>query len=195
MPSRTIPLGGIERYLAPGERVAHISRRHPIVLAKAFFVWLITLLAIGLISFFITRNHPIPIVDTIALGLGILMTIYLAFKYLEWWKVRYVITEQRVLLIEGIFATKVTAVSLSRVTETSFSRSLAGRVLGYGDLKLDSASEHLKLETLQFLPHPEAQYRLVASLLIQSQEADRGGARRVVDPSEESTGPLPPVVP
>jgi uncharacterized membrane protein YdbT with pleckstrin-like domain len=183
---------GVHRYLAPGEKVVLVCRRHPIVLAKAFVVWLGTLLVLGFVSFVLTQSDPIPLVDTIALWASLAMTLYLAFKWLHWWMDRYVITSERVLLVEGIFAIKVSAVSLSRVTETSFSRSLWGRLLGYGDLKLDSPGEQLGLATLKQLPKPEAIYRLVASLLIRSREADTG--RVAYDPSEENTGPLPPVV-
>jgi hypothetical protein len=85
----------------------------------------------------------------------------------------------------------VSSVSLSRISETSFARTLPGRLLGYGDLKLDAPGEQLGLATLRYLPKPEALYRLVTSL-IRSQERD--GRSRVYDPREENTGPLPPVV-
>jgi len=65
-------------------------------------------------------------------------------------------------------------------------------MLGYGDLKLDSAGEQLGMATLRYLPKPEALYRLVNSLLIRSREAQRSGPP--ADPREETTGPLPPVV-
>jgi uncharacterized membrane protein YdbT with pleckstrin-like domain len=163
-----------------------------VVLAKPVAIWLLTILALGAISFVLTQGDPIPWVDAVALWAGVAVSLYLAFKYLQWWKDRYVITDQRVLLVEGIFAIKVTAVSLSRVTETSFARSLWGRMLGYGDLKLDSPGEQLGMATLRYLPKPEALYRLVNSLLIRSREAQRSGPP--ADPSEENTGPLPPVV-
>lgn len=192
MAERTPSSRGVHRYLAPGEQIAYVCRRHPVVLAKPLALWLLTILGLGAISFIVTQGDPIPVVDTIALGVGVAVTLYLGFRYIQWWKDRYVMTDQRVLLIEGIFAIKVSAVSLSRVTETSFARSVWGRMLGYGDLKLDSAGEQLGLATLRYLPKPDALYRLVTSLLIRSREAR--DSRPSADPSEENTGPLPPVV-
>lgn len=183
---------GVQRYLAPGEQIVHVCRRHPVVLAKPIALWLLTILGLGAVSFIITQGDPIPLVDTIALWVGVAVTLYLGVKFLQWWKDRYVMTDQRVLLIEGVFAIKVQSVSLSRVTETSFARGVWGRMLGYGDLKLDSAGEQLGLATLRYLPKPDALYRLVTSLLIQSRESQRSGPP--ADPSEENTGPLPPVV-
>lgn len=186
------------RFLAPGEEIRSISRRHIVVLVKPFSVWLLTLLAVASISFLLTQDSPVPILDTVGLGIAVTVTLYAAFKLLQWWKDRYVITDQRVLLIEGIIAIKVSAVSLSRVTETSFGRSLWGRMFGYGDLKLDSAGEQLGLATLRYLPQPDSQYRLITSLLIQSREAEAGRGHRSQryssDPSEENTGPLPPII-
>jgi hypothetical protein len=183
---------GVHRYLAPGEKVILVCRRHVVVLAKSFFLWLATLLVLGFVSLVLTAGDPIPVVDVLALWASLAMTLYLAFRWLHWWMDRYVITSQRALLVEGIFAIKVSAVSWSKVTETRFGRSLWGRLFGYGDLKLDSPGEPLGLATLSHLPKPEAIYRLVSSLLIRWQEAERSPA--VYDPSEENTGPLPPVV-
>ena len=183
---------GVHRYLAPGEKVILVSRRHVVVLAKPFLLWLATLLVLGFVTLVLTEGNPIPVVDVVAAWASLAMTLYLVFRGLHWWMDRYVITSQRALLVEGIFATKVSAVSLSKVTETSFSRSLWGRLFGYGDLKLDSPGEPLGLATLSHLPKPEAIYRLVSSLLIRSEEAER--RRAAYDPSEENTGPLPPIV-
>jgi uncharacterized membrane protein YdbT with pleckstrin-like domain len=188
---RTPSSRGVHRYLAPGEHIAYVCRRHPVVLAKPLALWLLTILGLGAISFIVTQGDPVPVIDTVALWAGVAVTLYLGVKYLQWWKDRYVMTDQRVLSIEGIFAIKVSAVSLSRVTETSFARNVWGRMLGYGDLKLDSAGEQLGLATLRYLPKPDALYRLVTSLLIRSREDQ---TRHSADPSEENTGPLPPVV-
>lgn len=185
-------LRGARRYLAPGERVVHICRRHPVVLVRPFMVWLAAVLFIGLVSFVLTSVDPIPVVDTVAQWTALAVTVYLGFKYLQWRQDLYVVTDQRVLLIAGILSIKVSSVSLARVSETSFARSLWGRLLGYGDLLLDAPGERLTLTTLRYLPKPEALYRLVTSL-IRSQEQDQG-PRRVYDPREENTGPLPPVV-
>ncbi len=183
-------LRGVSRYLAPGERILRTTRRHPVLLMKPVLIWLGTLLAVGLISFVLTEGNPIPFVDQVTLYLSVAMTGYLVYKATVWWKSYYVITDERVLLLEGILSVKVSAVRLARVAETSFSRSILGRVFGYGDLKLDAAGEQLKLATLTYLPRAEEVYRLVTSLLLGEPEPEP----EPYDPGEETTGPLPPVV-
>lgn len=183
-------LRGVSRYLAPGERILRTTRRHPVLLLKPVLIWLGTLIAVGLISFVLTEGNPIPFVDQLNLYLSLAMTGYLVYKAMVWWRSFYVVTDERVLLLEGILSVKVSAVRLARVTETSFSRSILGRVFGYGDLKLDAAGEQLSLAALTYLPRAEEVYRQVTSLLLGEDEPEP----QPYDPGEETTGPLPPVV-
>lgn len=182
-------LRGTDRYLAPGERILLTTRRHPVLLLKPVLKWILTLLAVGLISFVLTEGRPIPILDQIVLWLALVMTAYTAYRVMSWWRTFYVVTDERVLLLRGIVSVNVTAVRLARVTETSFSRSVWGRILGYGELKLDTAADQMNLATLTYLPRPAEAYRLVTSLLLGEYEEPEP-----YDPGEEVTGPLPPVV-
>jgi uncharacterized membrane protein YdbT with pleckstrin-like domain len=184
-------LRGAHRFLAPGERILRTIRRHPVLMVKPIVLWIMTLLVVGLISFVITEGNPIPVVDQIVLVLALAVTAYTAYKVLDWWKSYYVVTDERVLLLRGILSVNVSAVRLARVTETRFVRSVWGRILGYGALKLDSAGEQLGLASLEYLPRAEEVYRLVTSLLL-GEELDP--EPEPYDPGEETTGPLPPVV-
>jgi hypothetical protein len=96
-----------------------------------------------------------------------------------------------VLLLEGLISVNVSAVRLARVAETSFNRSIFGRIFGYGDLKLDAAGEQLSLASLTYLPRAEEIYRLITRLLLGEDDREP----EPYDPGEETTGPLPPVVP
>lgn len=189
--SKAPRLRGTDRYLAPGERILLTTRRHPVLLVKPILGWLLSLLAVGLISFVITEGNPIPIVDQFTLLAALAMTAYTAYRVLVWRRTYYVITDERVLLLKGLVSVDVTAVRLARVTETSFSRSVLGRILGYGTLTLDTAGERLNLASLTHLPRADQAYRLVTSLLL-GELVERDP--QPYDPSEETTGPLPPVV-
>lgn len=184
-------LRGASRFLAPGERVLRTIRRHPVLMVKPIALWLATLIVVGLISFVITEGSPIPVVDQTVLILALAMTAYTGYKVADWWRSYYVITDERVLLLRGILSVSVSAVRLARVTETRFVRSVWGRILGYGELKLDSAGEQLSLASLDYLPRAEEVYRLVTSLLLGEQFEPEP---EPYDPGEETTGPLPPVV-
>lgn len=182
-------LRGASKYLAPGERVLLTTRRHPVVLVKPVALWLVALLVLSSISMFVTEGNPIVFVDQAVLWLSLAVTAYLLVLGLIWWKSTYVVTDERVLLLQGLLSVNVSSVRLARVTETSFNRSVLGRILGYGDLKLDAAGEQLSLATLSRLPRAGEVYRLITSLLLGEPDAEP----RHLDPGEETTGPLPPV--
>lgn len=182
-------LRGASKYLAPGEQVLLTTRRHPVVLVKPLAIWLATLFVLGSISMVITESNPIVFVDRAVLWLSLAVTAYTIVPGLIWWKSSYVVTDERVLLLQGLLSVNVSSVRLARVTETSFNRSVLGRILGYGDLKLDAAGEQLSLATLSRLPRAGEVYRLVTSLLLGEPDSEP----RHLDPGEETTGPLPQV--
>lgn len=184
----------MSRYLAPGEEVIHVCRRHPVVMVKPVLSWLLGVAAVGVGAVWLTQSTGMQVIDSVAVWVFALLTAVLAFRYLQWHRERYLITSKRVLQLHGIVAVQVAGVSLARVTETSFSRSLTGRLLGYGELKLDSAGEQLGLATLDYLPHPEEVYRLVSAQLFADHHR-APAAQTIVDPSERDTGELPPVEP
>lgn len=205
---RLSPSGGIERYLAHGERVVLVLRRHSVVLGWAVGLWLGAIaagLGLGLLSGTLKGWH----LGTIGGWLVLAGAAVLAFKAWGWWVARYVITDQRVLLVDGVVGRRVRAVPLSKVTHTDFRKSFLGRLMGYGDLALDSPGSQMGLRELTSIPKPDEIYRLVVSLVAGGSGA--GGVRRGItpnpgldvrpvvnnspsDPSTEDTGPLPRLI-
>lgn len=189
---------GIDRYLSPAERVIHSCRRHPVVLFKPIVYWLGSLIAGTAIGFLISPRRSDSMADSIAGWMVLIFTAYALAKTLQWWMARYVITDQRVLLVEGILRVRVSAIPLAKVTDTTFSRSLLGRIFGYGDLLLDSPGEHPGISTLTSLPRPDELYRLIASLVVgriwernPNNDVRVSGFRQADD---DDTGPLPRVI-
>ncbi|MEX2587322.1 MAG: PH domain-containing protein [Actinomycetota bacterium] len=195
MPLTSRTSRSLARYLAPGERVVHLCRRHPVLLLRPALVWLLSVVVVGMAAAWLSRSTGLYMVDAAGLWIFLALTLVLGYRILRWYRERYVITNQRVLLLEGIVSIKVSGVALARVTETSYVRSVWGRLLGYGELKLDSPGEQLGLATLRYLPQPDYVYRLVSSLLYPDEGPRRSGAPTVVDPSERDTGELPPAGP
>ncbi len=54
----------------------------------------------------------------------------------------YVLTDRRVLKQEGLLARTSKDAYLDQVNNVEHSQTLAGRIFGYGDLEIDTASEH-----------------------------------------------------
>jgi uncharacterized membrane protein YdbT with pleckstrin-like domain len=76
--------------------------------------------------------------------LVIAIVVYAAFvvvKYLTWTYTHFVLTDRRVISRSGIVSKKGTEVPLDRVNNIDFSQGLFERVIGAGDLSIESAGK------------------------------------------------------
>jgi Bacterial PH domain len=93
---------------------------------------------------------------------------------------------------------------MSKATDMSFHRSLAGRMLGFGDFVVESAGKDQVLHTIDHVPYPEQLYLVVCGRIFkdptdQEQQFDPGGPLlddddgllegQPNDPYNGSTGP------
>lgn len=60
---------------------------------------------------------------------------------LRWSRTYFVVTSQRVIFREGVLARRGVEIPLERVNNVNFAQSIIERVLGAGDLLIESASE------------------------------------------------------
>ena len=156
------------RYLTPGERLIYTSRRHTVMLAGSFAVFVVAL-ALGLFLGAESYRRPTYHLGQIGAGITLLGTLYLGWRAGQWSLTRYVITNQRILLIEGLVARRITALPLRLVIDTTYRRTIGGRLLGYCDLELN-LSGHPGLRSLTRIPNADRVYSLILRLLSGSQE-------------------------
>jgi uncharacterized membrane protein YdbT with pleckstrin-like domain len=64
------------------------------------------------------------------------------WPFLKWVTTRYVLTNRRVVIRNGVFARSGRDIPLTRVNDVSFRHSLVDRMLGCGTLTIESAGEH-----------------------------------------------------
>lgn len=60
---------------------------------------------------------------------------------LIWWNEQYIVTNRRVIQTEGIINKHVIDSSLEKVNDVVLNQSVWGRILGYGDVEILTASE------------------------------------------------------
>ena len=78
----------------------------------------------------------------IFLGAGLLLiAIYSIRPLLYWLTTQYVFTDRRIIIRRGLVAREGRDMPLSKVNNVSFSVSVFGRMLNYGTLRVDSASD------------------------------------------------------
>jgi len=139
--------------------VIYSTRRHSVVLGSAAAVWLIAL-ALGLatgLSFQAHGESRLSVAGAVVIMAG---TLFFASAAWRWRAARYVLTNDRIVLVEGILSRRVNGLPLNCVLDTTYHRTLSGRLLGYGDLELNLSGQP-GLRRLTSLPRPDTLYHLI----------------------------------
>jgi uncharacterized membrane protein YdbT with pleckstrin-like domain len=153
----------VSKYLLPREVQVATVRQHPAVLLAAGSQAVAGLLVAGLLSFTVFRhNHLLLAIVWIAWAVLLLRLIW---KAINWAVDYFVITSQRLILTSGVLTRKVAMMPMSKVTDMSFQRSFGGRILGYGELIVESAGQNQALDRVTYIPYPEQLYLLVCGIL------------------------------
>jgi uncharacterized membrane protein YdbT with pleckstrin-like domain len=140
------------RDLLPGERILASSARHWIVLVRPFLVLaLVMVIALVLIVL-------LPLAAELKLFLGladVLACLAVANVYYWAWRAHeYVLTDQRVILNEGILSKFSRSIAIDRIQDLTTFQGLWGRALRYGDIEVESAGRE-SAEVLSTVPHPQ----------------------------------------
>ncbi len=142
-------MGYIESLMARNESIAFITHQHWIVLLRAFIANLflcILIVAVVVGLFLIIPLLPplaptLPILPLVPLVLLLIPFARMGFKIIKWWNESYIITNRRVIQTEGIINKHVIDSSLEKVNDVVLNQSALGRILGYGDVEILTASE------------------------------------------------------
>lgn len=114
-------------------------------------LWMV---ADGSLNVGVTPPSEFP-VGLIGIGLVLLGVYSVVHSILQWWTVRYLITTQELYRKHGVLSRHVSNVRMDRVHNTSFSQSLLGRLLGHGDVYVDTAGGGMPEVRFQNVPDPE----------------------------------------
>lgn len=183
------------RYLAADEKIVVEVRRHFIILAGPFLSTLVAITIAAMIGWATSPSSGSEMVDLAAGLFALVFAARLGWRTWQWYVDRIVVTDQRIFEVSGILTRKVASMPLTRVTDMTYRRSLLGRMLGYGDLIVESAGQDQALSHIERLPHPDDFYRTITSLVtagIPSLLPEGDDDLRLFE--DDDTGPLPRVV-
>jgi len=174
----------VDKYLLPGEvRVATV-RRHPAVLLAPSAQAVGGLLVAAVLSATFLRGLTV-IAAIVWVGWGVLLA-NLIWKAVNWAVDYFVITSVRILLTSGLFTRSVAMMPLSKVTDMSFHRSFAGRLLGYGEFVVESAGQDQALRRIDHIPYPEQLYLVVCGRIFkEAAVAEDDGTGDIVEVDED----------
>lgn len=133
-----------DRLLADGERIALRGRQHVLAtFIEGRVPWALLVLALVLLLLDL-QLEPGGVRDVFGL-LGLVLLLaglgWLAYVYLEWYSQDYLVTNRRVIKVEGILGKRSADSSLEKINDAVLQQSLFGRMFGYGDLDIMTAAE------------------------------------------------------
>jgi hypothetical protein len=133
-----------DRLLADGERVVLRARQHwlaPLVQGRVsiaiFLASIVLLILLGNIQ----PGGFRQVLGYIALALLLLSLVWLLQVFWAWYSEDYLVTNRRVLKVEGILRKRSADSSLEKINDAVLEQGLLGRMLGYGDLDILTAAE------------------------------------------------------
>jgi membrane protein YdbS with pleckstrin-like domain len=152
----------VSRYLFPTEQFRGEWRRHWIYLIKAIG----TSLGIGTLAVWATLLRIKPhYAGWIVAGIIGYTVFWVGYRLVSWYVHRFVITNKRLVLMEGVFNRRVRMLPLARVTDMNYDQSPMGRILNYGTFHLESVNRWSTLRRIRDLPNPNELYlRLVEEM-------------------------------
>jgi uncharacterized membrane protein YdbT with pleckstrin-like domain len=86
--------------------------------------------------------------------LVIAWAVWLGLKYLSWARTYFVVTNQRVVYRTGVVARRGAEIPLDRITNINFTQRMFERIIGAGNLEVQSAGEQ-GTTTFDFVRHPD----------------------------------------
>ena len=135
----------IDGMLASGERPIRREHQHWFVLiADARYGILAILAAIVLLILrgaARTSGDADRVIGIVVLALVVGGLAYIGWQILRYLNEEFVVTTRRVLQLEGVINKRVLDSSLEKINDAVLSQSLFGRIFGFGDLDILTASE------------------------------------------------------
>jgi len=133
-----------DRLLADGERVVLRVRQHwlaPLVDGKiAVAIFLASIVLLVLISN-LQPGDVRNVLGYLPLILLVLSLLWLFQVFWSWYSEDYLVTNRRVLKVEGIVRKRSADSSLEKINDAVLSQGIVGRLLGFGDLEIMTAAE------------------------------------------------------
>ncbi len=126
-----------ERLLSPGEKVETEFRPHWKVLIIPVLAIIISLVVAVVLVTTLEGNAR-----WIGAGLVLLAGLFVgARQWISWLFTKYIITNERLIIREGLIARRGKEIPLERIDNVSYSQTVGERILRSGDLIIESAGE------------------------------------------------------
>src|SRR5690349_5195619 len=128
----------LEELMGENEQILLETHQHWFVLFGKIFLELVLIVIIIAGSLIASPFYPMAIYGLI---LVIVPLVGMMSDIMVWRNKAYIVTSHRVVQTSGVFSKNVVDSSLEKVNDVKLSQSFFGRLFGYGDIEILTASE------------------------------------------------------
>ena len=140
------------RDLLPSERILVSSCRHWVVLLRPIATTILAALVLLVILTVLPLAGELRLF--LMLGVALAGILIINLYYWGWRSHEYVLTDQRVILNQGIISKFSRSITIDRIQDLTTFQGLWGRTWGFGDIELESAGRE-GAELLSTVPRPQ----------------------------------------
>jgi uncharacterized membrane protein YgcG len=178
----------LDRYLLDGEKLVAAVHQHWAKISGQLAATIGALLLALYLDFRLPRSAQ-PL-STVAWWVFFGVFLWAGFHVFMWRYDWFVATDKRLLLFHGLITRRVSMMPLIKVTDMSYTRTVPGRMLGYGRFIMESAGQDQALSAINFVPDPDHHYRAICAEIFGVEDSER--VPEVAEPYAGQPGPRPP---
>lgn len=129
---------------------------------------------VGIVSLVFLDGDVAKVVNWLALAAIVVSALWLLARYAKWATTNFVITSDRIIFRSGVIAKSGIEIPLERVNNVLFSQSIFERMLGAGDLLIESGGEDGQ-QRFTDVRHPERVQNLIHSQMEHNEQRRYAG--------------------
>jgi uncharacterized membrane protein YdbT with pleckstrin-like domain len=167
-----------KKLLNTGETLYVDIRPHWLYFAKQALALLVSIVA--LVYF---RSQDWDTLTLVAAGTTLLSLVWFVARYLRWMTTNFAVTNHRVIFRQGVIAKKGIEIPLDRVNTIFFNQGIFERMLGTGDLTIESAGERGAQNFTDIRKPSKVQNEIYR--LIEAEQDEHAGAGRDLSMPEQ----------
>ncbi|MDP8905805.1 MAG: PH domain-containing protein [Chloroflexota bacterium] len=134
-----------QRLLADGESIVLRTRQHPLALViharNGIALWLVAILLVFAGWYFRIAEPGAQIIGWAAIASLLVGLAIVLWQYLLWLTEEYLITNRRLMKVNGVINKRSSDSSLEKINDAILSVTLWGRLFNYGDLDILTAAD------------------------------------------------------
>jgi uncharacterized membrane protein YdbT with pleckstrin-like domain len=174
-------MGYTESLLATNETILYRTKQHWMAPIFGTIAGVLVLVS-GVVLFVLQLTMNLwDILETLIFWGSILLIVVavgmVGYSYIQWWVEDYAVTNQKVMKVAGLLRKRTSGAALEKINDVIMEQGPLGRMLGYGTLKVSTASDSSDL-TYETMRNP-AEFR--RAMLDQKMEFEQADSRHIAD--------------